>query len=148
MKFIRTVVVFDQGGLLESKQWAFMHESYLKAIQGVVHPPGNDRFLLRKKARKLTTDGNPSNQWMRNGVVPIKKQFFNILKTADWYTEKPVDMEIGSRTLHQTQEQANVVFKEYPGKRDFQLKDHDWGEIFHEKVGNFDFYSQLEGGMR
>ncbi len=81
MKFVRTVVVFDRGNLLGSEQWAKMHESYVSALRGVVHPPGNDRFVIRKRMRKVNAAGLPTTQWMRNGVVPIKEQFLTKLET-------------------------------------------------------------------
>jgi len=34
--------------------------------------------------------------------------------------------------------------KEYPGNRDYRLQDQDWSKVFHEKVGDFDFFSELE----
>ncbi len=75
MKFVRTVIVFDRGTLLDSEQWAAMHESYVKALRGVVHPPGTDKFVIRRKTRKLTASGAPSRQWIRSGVAPIKDEY-------------------------------------------------------------------------
>src|SRR5439155_2307117 len=49
MKFVRTVVVFDRGGLIESEPWARVHETIVTAVQRIVHPPGNDRFVIRRK---------------------------------------------------------------------------------------------------
>jgi hypothetical protein len=148
MKFVRTVVVFDRGGLLDSQQWADMHESYIKALSGVVHPPGNDTFVIRKKIKKRTASGAPSGQWTRNGVVPIKNQFLSNLKDAGWHAEEPAGLEKGSAALQQAHQRADVLLKEYPGKRDFRIEDQDWGEVFHEKVGDFDFFTELDGGVR
>jgi hypothetical protein len=147
MKFIRTVVVFDRGSLIDSEQWATMHKTYVEALHGVVHPPGNGRFVIRKKIRKLTASGNPSTQWMRNGVVPIKDQFLANLRKAGWLAEKPV-VERGSPALQKAHERAAVLLKEYPSKRDFRLEDPDWAEVFHEKVGDFDFFTEIKGGVR
>lgn len=148
MKFVRTVVVFDSGGLLDSEQWASMHKSYVEAVRGVVHPPGNDKFVIRKKTRKLTSSGVSSTQWTRNGVVPIKDQFIANLKNAGWHAEQPAGLRKGSPALQQAHEKANVLLKDFPGKREFRLEDQDWDEIFHEKVGDFDFFTELEGGVR
>lgn len=41
-----------------------------------------------------------------------------------------------------------MMFKEYPSKRNFRFDDEDWGEVFHEKVGDFDFFAELGNGMR
>jgi hypothetical protein len=148
MKFVRTVVVFDRGNLLDSEQWAAMHGTYVNALRGVVHPPGNDKFVIRKKTKKVTASGALSNQWMRKGVVPIRDQFLANLKNSGWDAEKPVELERGSPALERAHERADVVLKDYPGKRNFRLDDHDWGEIFHQKVGDFDFFTELEGGVR
>ena len=148
MKFVRTVVVFDRGNLLDSQQWATMHETYVNALRGVVHPPGNDRFVIRKKTKKLAASGKASTQWMRNGVVPIKDQFFANLKKAGWHAEEPARLAGSSSDLQRAHEKADVLFKEYPGKRDFRLDDQDWGDVFHEKVGNFDFFIELDAGVR
>ena len=141
MKFVRTVIVFDQGDLLESRQWVKLHKGYVKALRAVVHPPGNERFIIRKKARKPLPSGAPSNQWTRNGVVPIKDQFLKHLKAQGWLAEQPVVLEQG---LHNT----DLSFKEFPGKRSLRLDDQDWREVFHDKVGDFDFFSELPGGVR
>ena len=148
MKFLRTIVVFDRGNLLDSTQWAAMHETYVNAIRGIVHPPGNDRFVIRKKTRKLTASGAKSNQWIRNGVVPIRDQFLANLKDAGWQTESPAGLITGSPALQRVQERMEDPLKDYPSNRDFRLDDQDWGDIFHEKVGDFDFFTELEGGIR
>lgn len=148
MKFLRTVVVFDRGNLLDTSQWAAIHETYVNALRGVVHPPGNDRFVIRKKTKKLKASGEASSQWMRNGVVPIKNQFLTNLKKAGWQSEKPAGLERGSAALKKAHDKANVLLKEYPDKRDIRLGDQDWAEVFHEKVGDFDFFTELDSGMR
>lgn len=39
MKFVRTVVVFDRGNLIESGEWKTMHDAMTSALTKVVHPP-------------------------------------------------------------------------------------------------------------
>ena len=129
MKFVRTIVVFDRGGLLDSEQWAAIHKTYVKALRGIVHPPGNDKFVIRKKTRKRSISGASSNQWMRNGVMPIKDQFLANLKNAGWHVEKPAGLDIGSTALQKAHERTDVSLKEYPGKREYQLDDQDWEEV-------------------
>ena len=67
MKWIRTVVVFDRGGLIDSEQWARMHETITGAVQKIVHPAGDDRFMLRRKVPKLDVHGTPSKK--RAGIA-------------------------------------------------------------------------------
>src|SRR5437763_348531 len=92
MKIVRTVVVFNQGGLMETAEWARMHDSYTRAVQRIVHPPGQDRFRIRRKIPKPDARGNPTKQWIRNGVVPIKEQFLARLTEAGWRAEMPVGL--------------------------------------------------------
>lgn len=148
MKFVRTMVVFDRGGLIDSEQWATMHESCVKALEAIVHPPGKDQFVIRRKMRKLNAAGKPTDQWVRNGVVPIKNQFLANLKSAGWHAERPTGLAREPQALEKAKQKAAVLLKEYPGKRDVCLDDADWSEVFHDKVGDFDFFTELSGGMR
>lgn len=148
MKFVRTVVVFDRGNLIDSEQWASMHESYVKALEAIVHPPDQDQFIIRKKMRKLDAAGNPSKQWVRNGVVPIKNQFLANLKSSGWHAERPTGLAREPHALEKAKRKAEVLLKEYPSKRDVRLDDADWSEVFHDKVGDFDFFTELPGGVR
>lgn len=146
MKLIRTVVVFDRGGLIESEQWSRMHEAISRAVQKIVHPPGTNHFVIRRKVRKLDVRGKESKQWVRNGVVPIKQQFLANLTEAGWRAETPVGL--GRAVLAQAEPTAKTALKEYPSKRDFAWDDADWSSVFREQLGDFDFYSELGEGMR
>jgi hypothetical protein len=53
MKIIRTVVILDKGGIIDSTEWETIHSTYTKAIHAIVHPPGNKVFTLRQKTKKL-----------------------------------------------------------------------------------------------
>ena len=146
MKFIRTVVVFDRGNLIDSEPWARMHETITGAVQKIVHPPGNDRFVIRRKIPKLDAHGNPSKQWVRNGVVPIKNQFLTNLKVAGWRAEMPVGLD--RTVLAKAEPTAKTALKEFPSKRDFAFDDANWSQIFREGLGDFDFYSESANGQR
>lgn len=148
MRFVRTVVVFDRGRLIDSDEWATMHASYVQALNAVVHPPGTDQFTIRRKMKKLNTEGKPTDQWVRNGVVPIKNQFLANLKSAGWHAERPTGLTRESEALERAKEKAKVLLKEYPEKRDVCLDDASLGEVFHDKVGDFDFFTELSGGTR
>jgi hypothetical protein len=90
MKLVRTIVVFDRGDLIESKPWARMHEAITSAVRNIVHPPGNDRFVIRRKIPKLNARGSRTKQWVRNGVVLIRRQFLENLTADGWRSEVPV----------------------------------------------------------
>lgn len=148
MKFVRTVVVFDRGNLIESGEWKTMHDAMTSALTKVVHPPGNDRFVIRKRARKLDARGKTTSQWMRNGVVPIREQFFGHLTDAGWQSESAVELVRHTENLESAIERARVTMKEYPSMREFHLDDEDWESLFHQKVGDFDFFTELDGKTR
>jgi hypothetical protein len=146
MKFIRTVVVFDQGGLIDTEPWAQMHEAYTGALRRMVHPPGNDHFVIRRKERKLGAGGNRSGQWTRNGVAPIREQFLNNLTQAGWRAEMPVGLF--REALAQAEPTAKTTLKEFPSKHDFVFDDANWSDVFRESLGDFDFYSESMNGLR
>lgn len=148
MKFVRTVVVFDRGNLIDSEHWASMHESYVHALKAIVHPPGTDRFVIRRKIKKLNAAGKPSKQWVRNGVPAIKDQFIANLKSAGWHAERPAGLQREARALERVQERAEVLLKDYPSKQNIPLEDADWSSVFHDKVGDFDFFTELPGGVK
>jgi hypothetical protein len=148
MKFVRTVIVFDRGALIDSAQWAQMHSTYTQALQRVEHPPGIGRFVIRRKTLKPQALGKKTDQWQRNGVKPIRDQFLKHLTDLGWRKEQPAGLESKSEQILAAQEHARAALKEYPSKRDFSLDDESWEEIFHQKVGDFDFYTELPGKMR
>jgi len=142
MRFVRTIVVFDQGGIADSEPWRHIHESYTGAIRKIVHPAGNDRFAIRRRTRKHDSHGNPTHQWFRNGVVPIKQQFLANLRPVGWQAERPATLERELGVVARTE--ARVLLKEYPSKREFSLGDENWVEVFRQQLGDFDFYTERE----
>ena len=148
MKFVRTVVIFDQGELIEGPQWGAMHDAVTRAIDAIVNPLGNDKFVIRRRTPKLDKNGKRTSQWYRNGVVPIRNQFLRRLRELGWQSERPTGLGRNSSLLKSAEEKAEVRLVEFPGKRIFTPQDKDWAEVFNETVGHFDFYSELEGGIR
>lgn len=146
MKFVRTVVVFDRGGLIDSEQWARMHETITEAVQKIVHPPGNNRFVIRRKIPNWDVRGNVSKQWVRNGVVPIKQQFLANLTNVGWRAEMPVGSSL--KALAQAEPTAKTTLRDFPSKHDFAFDDANWSRVFREGLGDFDFYSESANGLR
>ncbi len=88
LKWLRTLVLFDKGGVLASRDWQTIHESYIRSIQQIDFPHGAGTLTLRRKVRRR--DG----QWNRNGVVYLKKRFLNhMIKVEGWRGE--VGFELG-----------------------------------------------------
>ena len=40
MKWLRTLVIFDRGGVIHSADWRVIHESYVRSIQRIDFPEG------------------------------------------------------------------------------------------------------------
>jgi hypothetical protein len=146
MRFVRTVVVFDRGGLMDSDPWARMHTAYRAALGSVVHPPGNSRFVVRKKIPKLDSKGKRTGQWVRNGVKPIREQFLKHLTGSGWRAERPVKVALGIGD--QSKEVLAATLKDYPSKQDFVGGAAKTAGEFRQELGDFDFYHEIDGKTR
>ena len=62
MKWLRTIIVFDKGNVVAERDWATVHESYVRSIRAIEYPAGSGKFILRRKVRL------PNDQWKRNGA--------------------------------------------------------------------------------
>jgi hypothetical protein len=140
MKWIRTVVVFDKGRLIDSKDWTEIHQGYTAAIGKLVHPPGAKDFTIRKKTKKIK-NGKPTKQWWRNGVSPIKDQFLARLQEDDWIPEEPVSLREYFESLKKEDEDVQAILKTFPDKSDFK-------ETLHSSLGDFDFFMKTPSGFR
>lgn len=87
MKWLRTLVLFDQGNVISSADWKAVHESYVRSIMSIDHPHGSGSLRLRRKARL------PNGQWSRNGVGYLRSRFLDHMKGAErWQAEGGVDL--------------------------------------------------------
>lgn len=146
MKFVRTVVVFDRGGLIESDHWARIHAAYTAAVAAIVHPPGNTRFVVRRRTPKLDARGKRTGQWWRNGVPAIRAQFLKHLTASGWHAERPIKVGLG--IADQTKPALAAALKDFPSKEDFVGGAAKTAGKFREELGNFDFYHELDGKIR
>src|SRR5690606_32777587 len=135
MKVIRTVVVLDRGGIIDSAEWAKIHSTYTEAIRAMVHPPGNKNFTIRRKTRKLNRAGKATTQWNRNGVTAIKNQFLDQLLNRNWKLEEPLNISALMETYKATKE-VEELFLEYPSKKAIT-------EPLHNLVGDFDCFFKI-----
>ncbi len=86
MKWLRTLLI-DQGGIISSKDWQTVHDSYVRAIRSIDNPLGSGEFCLRRKVKL------PNNQWQRNGVSYLRNRFLdNMQKVEGWHPEGNVDL--------------------------------------------------------
>jgi Restriction endonuclease BamHI len=127
MKWLRTLVLFDQGSISATPDWADIHKSYVAAINSIDFPAGSGKLTLRKKVR---TSGG---QWLRNGVVYLKTRFLgDMTQVQGWKAEGGVDLN---------RNRSQEPIRQYPG-----------GQTYHEPItsdfGGFDFVTVGKNGLR
>lgn len=127
MKWLRTLILFDEGGVMDSPDWASVHQSYVRAIEYIDHPLGKKTLTLR---RKFQLD---NGQWLRNGVDYLKLRFLeHMTKDEGWHKEGRVDL---------ASDRAQPKIKLYPSKEGYQ-------EPITSKFGGFDFVTTTPQGKR
>ena len=88
MKWLRTLVLFDQGEVMRSRDWETIHASYTTAIASIDHVEGSGTLTLRRKVRL------PDSQWRRNGVVYLRSRFVGHF--AGGWLESRRDRQLGA----------------------------------------------------
>ncbi|SRR5579859_161740 len=127
MKWLRTIVLFDKGGVIHSSDWQAVHESYVRAIRSIDHPRGSGMLTLREKTYL------PSGQWARNGVNYLKAYFLEVMQGREgWQPE-------GNVNLSRDRQQPKVVL--YPSLEEYQ-------EPITSDFGGFDFVTTAADGTR
>ena len=127
MKWLRTMVLFDKGGVISSPDWKNLHESYVRAIASIEHPRGSGSLTLRRKQRL------PNNQWKRNGVGYLRKEFLAFMRDHEgWRAESDV-------ALSRDREQPPLLL--YPSLEEYR-------EPITSDFGGFDFMATAENGAR
>ena len=87
MKWLRTLVLFDQGNVISSADWRTVHESYVRSILSIDYPPGAGSLRLRRKIQL------PNKQWTRNGVGYLRSRFLDHMKGAErWQADQAVSV--------------------------------------------------------
>lgn len=127
MKWLRTIVIFDQGGVISSTDWEELHESYVRSILSIEHPRGSGSLTLRRKIHL------PNGQWKRNGVVYLKKSFLSFMRDREgWEAESDV-------ALSRDREQKMLLL--YPSMEEYS-------EPITSDFGGFDFMATTTSGTR
>jgi hypothetical protein len=126
VKWLRTLVIFDQGAVISSSDWKSVHDSFVRSIQSIEHPLGTGELTLR---RKILVNGS----LVRNGVTPLRTQFLkHMVEVEGWSSEGIVD-------LTKTRPQVNT--KIFP-----TLADH--AEAITSEFGGFDFATTAPSGSK
>jgi len=127
MKWLRTLVLFDKGQVISSKDWSRVHSSYVRAICSIDYPAGAGTLTLRKKVKL------PDGKWKRNGVGYLRKRFLTFMRdTEGWKPEGNVDL---GRDRHQ----PPILL--YPSLESYR-------EPITSEFGGFDFITTGGQGTR
>lgn len=127
MKWLRTLVLFDQGNVISSPDWQALHESYVRSIQSIEHPIGTGRLTVRRKMRK------PDGKWLRNGVGYLRNGFLEHMRDVEgWKPE-------GTVNLARDREQPPIRL--YPSLEEYR-------EPITSDFGGFDLATVGDGGTR
>ncbi len=125
MKWLRTLVIFDQGNIISTSDWQAIHESYVRAIQLIDFPRGAGSLTLRQKSK------DSKGKWKRNGVGYLKERFLeHMVNDEHWKAEASFNLD---------KDQKPVDLKLYPSKDAHQ-------EPVTSKFGGFDFVTTAKDG--
>lgn len=87
MKWLRTLILFDQGGIVSSDDWTAFHDAYVRSIASIEHPRGSGVLTLRRRSLK------PNGKLQRNGVNYLRASFLDHIKNVEgWKSEGAVDL--------------------------------------------------------
>jgi Restriction endonuclease BamHI len=126
MKWLRTLIIFDQGNVINSTDWAKVHTSFVNSIKSIDNPAGSGRLKLKRKTRV-------NGKWKRNGVGYLRSRFLeHMVTTEKWRSEGIVD-------LAKTRAQVNTRL--YPSLEDYE-------EPITSKFGGFDFATTGPNGTK
>ncbi len=123
MKWLRTIILFNQGDVLGSDTWRRAHESYVRAIQTIDHPRGSGSLTIRKIS---------ADKKSRNGVTYLKNRFVEHMRDETWLTEAPIRLRSGHE---------HPKFQTYPDRQEYE-------EPVTASFGGFDFMSEAPDGSR
>lgn len=125
MKWLRTLVLFDQGGVISSPDWESLHQSYVRSIEDIDNPVGSGRLCLRRKVRL------PNGQWTRNGVGYLKLRFLEHIRDVEgWKPEGIVEL---------ARDRDQPAIKLYPSLESYR-------EPITSDFGGFDLITQGSNG--
>lgn len=127
MRWLRTIVIFDKGGVVNGADWATVHESYVRSIQAIDNPEGSGTLTLRRKAKL------PNGQWRRNGVNYLRARFLHhMVSDEKWLPEGAVEMP---------QDRVQPELSRYPSREPYR-------EPVTSDFGGFDFMTRTASGLR
>lgn len=126
MKWLRTILIFDQGAVTSTPGWKTIHDSYVRSIQSLDFPEGSTTLKLRRKSR-----APGSSQWNRNGVGYLRRRFLDHMITQEGWTPEG-GFDLGAN-------RTPPLLQLYPG-----LQRHQ--ERITSEFGGFDFVTTAGDG--
>jgi len=128
MKWLRTLVLFNEGEVMSSRGWAAVHLAYKDAIEKIYHPVGSGALTIREKSKRPN-----GKTFYRNGVGYLRSHFLrNMLEVEGWRSEGNVDLDLG-------RQQPAVLL--YPSCEVYR-------EPIASRFGGFDFVTTTEDGLK
>ncbi|MGD0586789.1 MAG: hypothetical protein ABSA86_13635, partial [Oryzomonas sp.] len=126
MKWLRSLVIFDRGGVASSPDWEKIHESYVRSIESIDFPKGKGFLKLRRKTKK------PDGKYKRNGVGYLKQRFLDhLIKVEHWRAEGGFKIE---------KSEIQTVVSLYPSLESYR-------EPITSMFGDFDFVTTTPSGL-
>jgi len=127
MKWLRTLILFDQGEVVSSPDWRALHESYVRSIESIDNPRGSGRLCLRRKVKL------PGGQWARNGVGYLRSRFLeHVCDVEGWQPEGGVDLK---------RDREQPAIRLYPSLQEYR-------EPITSDFGGFDLVTEGDNGTR
>lgn len=131
MKWLRTIIVFDRGNILGSKDLKVLHKSYVQAIGSIDHPRGSGKLALRRKT--LKENPSSSSDYLRNGVNFLRARFLeHMTQEGGWQAELNVELN---------PDHEPPQLRLYPSLEEYR-------EPIDSKFGQFDFMTTGPDGLK
>jgi len=128
------MVLFDKGGIINEPAWETLHSSFVRSIQAIENPPGSGAFTLRERI-PIPRKNKEQQKFQRNGVVSIKRQFYeHLTKVEKWKQEEHLDFGKG-------RDELEVPLTLYPSRQTYK-------EPLATTFGPFDFATTGPGNIK
>lgn len=127
MKWLRTLVVFDKGNIIDSGDWSIVHDSYVRSIKSIDFPEGSETLTIRYRIKL------PDGRWRRNGVGYLRSRFLkHITEVEKWNSEGIVNVDSAT---------GQPTLRLFPSKVEHK-------EPITSKFGGFDFVTTAPNGTK
>lgn len=130
MKLVETYILADQGGTSTSNGWKSAYSAISHAIERMVWPPGAKNFRIPRRVKRPD---------LRNGVVPLKELFRELMRKAGWTPESPLSFDTYFSQIRKGGAKTPIL--RYPSMQPVT-------DPLHEGLGSLDFWFENADGFR